>query len=75
MPRKTTDDLVSEIAVLGAQIKAMQEDIKSMQEQVTNLSELANKWKGALIVILALGGIVGWASTFASNIWKHFGGG
>jgi hypothetical protein len=74
MPRKTNDDLVAEIAVIGAQIKSMQEDIKIIQEQVLNLSELANKWKGALIVILALGGIIGWASTFATNIWKHFGG-
>lgn len=48
----------------------LEADVKAIQIGMSLMSEMAAKWKGGFLVILALGGIIAWLSSIGSNLMK-----
>jgi hypothetical protein len=59
-------DHVAEIAELRADVRHLSEAVEKLSESVALLTAQANRWRGGLAVVLALGGIAGW---FAEHLW------
>lgn len=59
-------DLSRQVGELTGKINAMDDHIKTMQQDVSDMKAQANRWKGAFLVILAFGGILGWV---ADKLW------
>lgn len=60
-------EMRSEIAdELSSNKKAMQDELKTLETKVDMLSTLATKWRGAVLVLIGLGGVVAWAT----DLWK-----
>jgi len=57
------------LARLDERTQMIQDEQEKMKEDLKKISEQANKWKGAFIVILALGGMVGSLITVLFGKW------
>lgn len=53
--------LHEDIGAMKASVDALQADIVALQQEVATLSAQANRWKGAFVVLLGVGGAFGWA--------------
>ena|SRR3984957_18475783 len=49
------------------------ENIKEIRGEIKNINDMANKYRGGLLVVLALGGIIGTLVTLSDKIihWFH----
>ena len=50
------------LARLEERIKTLSSEVRHVHEEVSDLKAQANRWKGAFLVIMAVGGIVGTVS-------------
>ena len=48
------------LARLEERIAQLSDEVRHVHEEVSDLKAQANRWKGALWVIIAVGGIAGW---------------
>lgn len=48
----------------------LESDVKTMQIGMSAMSDMAAKWKGGFLVIVALGGVMAWLSSIGSNLMK-----
>lgn len=48
------------LARLEERISQLSDEVRHVHEEVSELKAQANRWKGALWVIIAVGGIAGW---------------
>lgn len=62
------------IAVLTEQVEQMRSDMTELKDSVKNLESLTGKWKGGFFVLIILGGVASWLTTFLYNIFKVFHG-
>jgi len=47
--------------------------LEKMDHQVSNIDDMANKWKGGVVVLMGVGGLLGTALAFWDklNVWLH----
>jgi len=48
------------LARLEERIAQLSDEVRHVHKEVSDLKAQANRWKGALWVIIAVGGITGW---------------
>lgn len=53
--------LHEDIGAMKESVDALKSDIVALQQEVATLSAQANRWKGAFVVLLGVGGAFGWA--------------
>ena len=58
------------LARLEERVEAMQEDMKEMRDSVKDLKATANRWRGAFLLMMGLGGSIGVLSNLASGRMK-----
>lgn len=59
-----------QIDAIAAKVDRIEKVQNEVREELNEVRDQANKWKGAFIVILALGGILGWIASVGSAISK-----
>jgi hypothetical protein len=60
----------SDVARLGTTLDAVLTRIDRIEKDMRTMTAMANRWKGATVVLLALGSAAGWLST----VWAHLTG-
>ncbi|MDJ0686440.1 MAG: hypothetical protein QNJ84_17275 [Alphaproteobacteria bacterium] len=58
----TDNQLHKDIGALTASVGELKREIAGLKKDVSALTAQANRWKGAFVVLLAAGGVVGWLS-------------
>ena len=53
--------LHEDIGALKAGLDELKADIVALKKEVATLTAQANRWKGAFVVLLSVGGAIGWA--------------
>jgi hypothetical protein len=67
----TPADIVARIAVLDERVANLTEQMHELADGQRRLVAQANRWKGALGVLLALGAVAGWlANTFGGKLME-----
>lgn len=61
-------ELKESIRSLHDSIKDVKEDNKELRRELGEIRAQMNRWKGALPVIIAIGGIIGFLLTFIDKI-------
>jgi hypothetical protein len=59
-------------------MKAREEDrqvLEEIREELSNIHDMANRWKGGFVVVVALGAFVGWVLSNLESALKLFGKG
>lgn len=57
-----------QLEALDARAQRLEDAQKLMKVEIDQITDAANKWRGGLVVVLALGSIAGWVITFGSNL-------
>ncbi len=67
-----TDDaeLLAQVAVLTEKVEGIHEDVTGMKGDIKQLTAQANRWKGAFVVLLAIGSLIGWFADKATGMFK-----
>lgn len=66
--------LSEQVRQLNENLKYLKSDMEGLRRDISEVHEMANRWKGGLIVVVGLGGVVGWLLSVGSNIsklWTH----
>lgn len=50
------------------EINALRKEIQSLHGDLDKIVSLSNKYRGGLLVILAVGGLIGWITTLFHNV-------
>lgn len=50
------------------EINALRRELRVLHEDLEKITNLANKYRGGLLMMLAVGGLVGWLTTIYQNI-------
>lgn len=58
-----------QIAALSVEVHHLTEAVRELDRKVDGLSDQANRWKGAFLVILSLGAVAGWLAERAARLW------
>lgn len=58
-----------QIAALSVEVHHLTEAVRELDRKVDGLSDQANRWKGAFLVVLSLGAVAGWLTERAANFW------
>lgn len=78
--RQSQYDLDTQIALLQQSLESFRNDItdihsslKEVRAEIKNITDMANKYRGGLLVVLALGGVIGTLVTISDKIvhWFH----
>ena len=64
------DQTEKRLASLEAQVSGFGEQLGEISKDVKALNAQANRWKGAFMVLLAVGGLIGWFADRATQIFK-----
>jgi hypothetical protein len=79
-PRWADHSIMTQVALLSQTIKNLQSEIvdinnsmKDLRSDIKNINDMANKYRGGLLVVLALGGVIGTLVTLSDKIahWFH----
>lgn len=62
----------AEIASLQTEVRLLTQQVHELTVVVHDLERLANKGRGAILVLIALGGLLGWLTKL---VWEHTGAG
>lgn len=57
---ETITQLTSAVAVITSRAEQSEESLKEIREDIKSLVQLSQRWRGGIVVLAALGGIVGW---------------
>ncbi len=60
-----------QIAALTVQVEHLTEAVNGLQTSVAGLTAQANRWKGAFVVVLMLGGVMGWLANLLAGAWTR----
>lgn len=60
--RATDNQLHKDIGALTESVIELKKDIAGLKKDVSALTAQANRWKGAFVVLLGAGGVIGWLS-------------
>jgi len=63
-----------QIANLATTIGEMRADISKLSAEIVNVNNMANRWKGGFIVVMAVGAFIGWLISVGAGLTKIFGG-
>jgi len=66
---------VAERAQTTDRLDEIMADVETIKKEMALLTTMANRWKGGFIMLVALGGIIGWALTSWEHIAIIFRGG
>lgn len=77
-----TNNLTMEVKLLADRYERLVEDKKELEEKLEKNEErldkfeaMANHWKGGFVVVVALGGLIGWVSSNLETVMKFLGKG
>lgn len=62
------EDMAVTLARLEERLEHLHKDVDEMKADVTELRATSNRWKGAFIVILAVGGLLGFIADWTINL-------
>ena len=60
-----------QIAALTVQVEHLTVAVNGLQTTVESLTAQANRWKGAFVVVLMLGGVMGWLANLLAGAWTR----
>lgn len=58
---------------IGEKIGDLETSLSNVQKDIENINNMANRYRGGLLVVLALGGLIGWAVTISDKVLHWFG--
>ena len=61
--------IAQQLGELSGKVDAIDRHLNAVQKDVSDMKAQANRWKGGFIVILAVGGLLGWV---ADKLWTLF---
>lgn len=61
------------LAIVETRAEAMEKTLVRIEGKQDQLIEQANRWKGAFVVVLALGGLLGWIGDHAVKLLTRGG--
>lgn len=50
------------LIALMTTVEAIKDDLESIDKRLGRIEAQTNRWKGGIVVLLAVGGIIGWAA-------------
>lgn len=53
---------------LDERLGSLEKDVKTIQVRQEHIYNTVQRWKGATVVLLALGGIIAWGTNFLINL-------
>jgi hypothetical protein len=59
---------VQDVAALKVEVEHLIKAVESLTKQVESITEQVNKWRGGIILLLALGAISGWVIDHAVKL-------
>lgn len=65
-------ELKESLRSLNSSIKDIKEENKELRKEISEIRAQMNRWKGALPVIFAVGGIIGFVLTFVDKLKGFF---
>ena len=54
--------------VLASELETVEESVKALRDEMHSLNAILNKGKGVVLVLLVLGGFIGWIASLGSHI-------
>ena len=63
--------LALDVAAMRAELVGLSAKVSSLEVKVDLLTGQANRWKGAFVVLLAVGGTIGWLSDRLLGLLRH----
>lgn len=57
-----TPEEARRLATVEAEVEAIKESLAEMGGDVKSILAMANRWRGGMVVLLAVGGMIGWAA-------------
>lgn len=63
-------DLKTQLAVLNEKLTTLQQIIIDLKSESAQMHEMLSRWRGGLIVLVALGSIIIWILTIWERLWK-----
>jgi hypothetical protein len=54
------DEIAHAIGSLQAKMEILCQEVLDLKKSHIQLLELANRWKGGILILLAVGGLIGW---------------
>ena len=71
----TSNEVLSEqMRQMNEKLVDLKNDVAELQKEISTIYEMANRWKGGFIVVLSLGGFIGWVVSVSGGIRNLFGG-
>lgn len=64
----TNGNTETQVAVLDERVNGLLSRIKSLEKEVDSFKTAANRWKGGVVVLVALGSIIGWLAAIWDKI-------
>ncbi len=64
------DQTEKRLAALEAQVSGFGEQLSEISKDVKALNAKANRWTGAFMVLLGVGGLIGWFADKATQIFE-----
>lgn len=58
-----------QIAALRVEVHHLTEAVRELERKVDGLTAQANRWKGAFLVVLSFGAVIGWLADRASSFF------
>ena len=59
------------IAALTVQVQHLTTAVERLDAAVARLTTRADRWRGGFLVVLALGGIMGWLVALLAGMWTR----
>lgn len=76
----TQDEVVIALTRMTTQLDSMRTDqlrlevcFHGVKKEISEIHDAANRWRGGFLVILAIGGMIGWVAAIAPNFMKFMG--
>ncbi len=66
-PPPTTER--EQIAALRVEVHHLTVAVKELERKVDGLTAQANRWRGAFLVVLSFGALMGWLADRAAALW------
>ena len=64
--------LKSRFSVIEKNLDILQKSQENLLDKVGEINSMASRWKGGIVVIFALGGLIGWVATLIDNVARIF---
>jgi hypothetical protein len=64
------DSQATQTALLRQEMEQMKVQLEELQRDVSAIRGMADRWRGGFLVLLSLGGIIGWIASVWDKVQK-----